>query len=229
MSACATTAAPSSTSVEGRGQLLSTLQGELAEVAELQAGADTSVNEVLGVVHQVDDALEGLSATSTLDPTLEAYEQVHTAVTSTQVEGLRDGYLAVADAVDDARGTLAAAREELAGDPWEVEYLDAQDQVLTSVRDYAEAADKVAQLLERHWPTYQQADQLVAEIAAGREAGESVDALVEELDALLADLAVAQSQIAEYGQARATSGQAVNDATAELRDVHDRRPGASTP
>lgn len=177
--ACATTPTSSSTSIEGRGQVLSTLQDELAEVAELQAQADTGVNEVLEVVHRVDEALDGLGAPSTLPTTL-------------------DGY----------------------------------DEVLTQVRDYAEAADKVAQLLERHWATYEQVDQLVADLATRPDDQPddeaATNALVAELEPLLADLAVAPSQIAECGQERASHGRAVNDAAAELHAVLDRRPGAVT-
>lgn len=227
---CSTTPAPSSTPIEGRGQVLSDLKAEVAEVSQLQAEADTAVNEVLGVVRQVDEAVDGLDAATTFDTTLDGYDQVHAAVTSTEADGLRDGYLAVAAAVDGARETLHAARQEL-DDPWELEYLDAQDEVLMLVREYAETADQLAQLLERHWPTYVGVDAVVADFATTRDnyrdTEEAANALAVELDPLLGDLAVAQSQIAEYGQARTASGQAVNDATADLRTIHERRPGAS--
>lgn len=229
---CATTPAPSSTPIEGRGQVLSALQAEVTEVSQLQAEADATLNDVLGVVRQVDEALAGLAGETTFATTLDGYDQVHAAVTSTEADGLRDGYLAVAAAVDDARGTLAAARQELDGSPWEVEYLDAQDEVLVLVREYAEAADKLAQLLERHWPTYVEVDAAVADFATRRgnyrDTQEAANALAVELDTVLGDLAVAQSQIAEYGQARTASGQAVNDATADLRTIYERRPGVST-
>lgn len=212
--------------------MLSALQAEVAEVSQLQAEADTAVNGVLEVVRQVDEAVDGVDAPTTFDTTLDGYDQVHSAVTSTNAEGLRDGYLAVAEAVDGARGTLAAAREELDPDPWEVEYLDAQDEVLVLVREYAEAADRLAQLLERHWPTYVQVDEVLSDFATRRgdhrDTQEAVDALAVELDPLLGDLAVAQAQIAEYGQQRAARGQAVNDATADLRSIYERRPGAPT-
>ncbi len=229
---CSTTPAPSSTSIEGRGQVLSALQAEVGEVSQLQADADAAVNEVLRVVRQVDEAVAGLDGETTFATTLDGYDQVHAAVTSTAAEGLRDGYLAVAAAVDDARGTLAAAREELDGGPWEVEYLDAQDEVLVLVREYAETADKLAQLLERHWPTYVEVDETVVDLTTRRgnyrDTQEAMNALAVELDTVLGDLAVAQSQIAEYGQVRTASGQAVNDATADLRTIYERRPGASS-
>lgn len=229
---CATTPAPSSTPIEGRGQVLSALQAEVAEVAQLQAEADRTLNDVLGVVRQVDEALTGLAGETTFATTLDGYDQVHAAVSDTEADGLRDGYLAVAAAVDDARGTLAAARQELGDGPWEVEYLDAQDEVLVLVREYAETADKLAQLLERHWPTYVEVDATVADFTTRRgnhrDTQEAANALAVELDTVLGDLAVAQSQIAEYGQARTASGQAVNDATADLRTIYERRPGVST-
>lgn len=230
---CSTTPPTTSTSVGERGQVLSALRTEVAEVAELQAAADRAVNDVLGVVRRVDEALDGLDGAATFEAALDEYPPVHAEVTATEAERLRDGYLGVAEAVDEARATLAAARVELDGDPWEVEYLDAQDQVLVLVRSYAETADQLAQLLERHWPTYVDVDEHVVEFAEGRDnyrdTEEAVDALAVELDPVLDDLAVAQAQIADHGQQRTAEGRAVNDATADLRSIYERRPdGAST-
>lgn len=226
---CATAPAPPSTPSDGRDGVLAALRAEVGEVSQRQAEADTAVNDVLGVVRQLDEAVDGLDAATTFDTTLDGYAQVHQAVTSTDVDGLRDGYLDVAEAVDSARAALAAARRELDGDPWQVEYLDAQDEVLVLVRDYAQTADRLAQLLERHWPTYVEVDAVVADFATRRDnhrdTQEAVDALAVELDPLLGDLAVARSQIAEYGQQRAARGQAVNDATTDLRSIYERRPG----
>lgn len=225
---CSTTPPPTSTSVGERGEVLFALRTEVAEVAELQAAADGAVNDVLGTVRRVDEAVDGLDGAATFDATLDGYEQVHTEVEATEAEGLRDGYLAVAEAVDEARATLAAARVELDGDPWEVEYLDAQDEVLVLVRSYAETADQLAQLLERHWPTYVDVDGRIVEFAEGRgnyrDTEEAVNALAVELDPVLDDLAVAQAQIADFGQQRTAEGQAVNDATADLRSIYERRP-----
>lgn len=225
---CSTTPPTTSTSVGERGQVLSALRTEVAEVAELQAGADRAVNDVLSVVRRVDEALDGLDGAATFEATLDDYAPVHAEVAATQAEGLRDGYLAVAEAVDEARATLAAARVELDGDPWEVEYLDAQDQVLVLVRSYAETADQLAQLLERHWPTYVEVDGRIVEFADGRanyrDTEEAVNALAVELDPLRDDLVVAQAQLADFGQQRTVEGRAVNDATADLRSIYERRP-----
>lgn len=225
---CSTPPPTTSTSVGERVRVLSALRTEVAEVAEVQAAADRAMNDVLGVVRRVDEALDGLDGVTTFDTTLDDYSQVHGEVTATEAEGLRDGYLAVAEAVDEARATLAAARVQLDGDPWEVEYLDAQDRVLVLVRSYAETADRLAQLLERHWPTYNEVDGRVAQFAEGRgnyrDTEEAVNALAVELDTVLDDVAVAQAQIAEYGQERTTEGRAVNEATADLRSIYERRP-----
>lgn len=229
---CATTPAAPSTSIDGRGEVLSALQAEVVEVSRLQGEADTAVNDVLGVVRQVDEAVDGLDTATTFDRSLDEHAEVHAAVAAADPGGLRDGYLAVAEAVDGARGTLAAARQELDGDPWEVEYLDAQDEVLVVVRDYAETADRLAQLLERHWPTYVEVAAVVSDVATRRDdhrdTERAADALAVELAPLRGDLAVAQAHIAEYGQERSVRGQAVNDATADLRSVYERRPGVST-
>lgn len=225
---CSTPPPTTSTLAGERGRVLAALQADVAEVAETQAAADTAVNDVLGVVRQVDEALDGLDDASTFDATLDGYAQVHDAVVSTAAEGLRDGYLDVAEAVDAARATLAGAREELDGDAWEVEYLDAQDEVLVLARAYAETADRLAQLLERHWPTYDDVDDRVTEFADGRDnyrdTQEAADALAVELDTVQDDLQIARAQIAEYAQERATEGRAVNDATADLRTIWERRP-----
>ncbi len=225
---CSTTPPTTSTSVGERGRVLSALRLEVSEVAELQAAADRAVNDVLGVIRRVDEALDGLGGAATFEATLDGYAQVHAEVDATEAEGLRDGYLAVAEAVDEARATLAAARVELDGDPWEVEYLDAQDEVLVLVRAYAETADQLAQLLERHWPTYVDVDGRVVEFAEGRDnyrdTEEAANALAVELDPVLDDVAVAQAQIADYSQQRTVEGRAVNDATADLRSIYERRP-----
>ena len=149
---------------------------------------------------------------------------------ATEATGLRDGYLAVAGDVDAARQTLADARAQL-DDPWETQYLDAQDEVLLAVRGYARTADRLAQLLEQHWPTYVEVDARVVDFASRRsnyrDTPEAASALAVELDTILDDLAVAEAQLAEYRGRRSDAGREVNEASSAAVAVYEQRP--STP
>lgn len=126
--------------------------------------------------------------------------------------------------VDEA---LVEARTVL-DDEWEVSYLDAQDEVLVAVRDYARVADRLAQLVVRHWPTYEEIDAIVVDVAQRRgnyrDTGEAMDALAVELDPLMGDLATAQRQLADYRDRREEAGRAVNEATADAVTVYEQRP-----
>ena len=223
------TPAPASSEAAVRAAVLADLREEVAAVAEQQQDADAEVNEVLAAVRQVDEAVAALTDVTRFDDALSGYDGVHATVEATEATGLRDGYLAVAEDVDAARQTLADARARL-DDPWEVTYLDAQDEVLLAVRAYARTADRLAQLLEQHWPTYEQVDTRVTEFAGTRgnyrDTAEAAAALAVELDPVLDDLAVAEAQIAEYREKRTEAGQAVNDASADAVAVYEQRPAA---
>ena len=213
-----------------REAVLGDLRAEVAAVAEQQADADAEVNAVLRSVRKVDEAVTALEDVVTFDEVLGTYEaDVHADVAATEANGLREGYLAVAEDVDGARQTLADARSSL-DDPWEMEYLDAQDEVLLAVRAYAQTADRLAQLLEQHWPTYVDVDARVVDFAARRgnyrDTPEAAKALAVELDTVLDDLAIAEAQIAEYRSRRTTAGQEVNDASDAAIAVYQRRPVA---
>ena len=230
LASCSAAPTPAATPTDDavREAVLADLRDEVAAVAEQQAAADGEVNEVLGAVREVDEAVAALMDVTRFDAALSGHvDGPHATVAATDATGLRDGYLAVADAVDAARQTLADARQRL-DDPWEVTYLDAQDEVLLAVRAYARTADRLAQLLEQHWPTYEQVDAVVADLAGRRgnfrDTPEAAAALAVELDPLLDDLAVAEAQIAEYRGKRAEAGQAVNDASADAVAVYEQRP-----
>ena len=215
-----------------REEVLADLRSEVAAVADQQAAADADTNEVLAAVRRVDEAVAALADVTEFDATISGYvDEVHAVVAATDATGLRDGYLAVAEEVDAARQTLADARARL-DDPWEVTYLDAQDEVLLAVRDYARTADRLAQLLEQHWATYEEVDARVTD-AAGRRSNyrdtpEAAAALAVELDTVLDDLAVAEAQIAEYRRRRADAGEVVNEASAAAVAVYEERPPAAT-
>lgn len=225
---CSASPAPAPTAATDATDVLDDLRDEVAAVAEGQSGADGAVNDVLEAVRAVDEAVVALERPTTFDDALASYpDRVHARVDGTDAEGLRRGYLDLAGSVDAARQTLASARDEL-DDPWEARYLDAQDRVLLAVRDYARTADRLAQLLEQHWPTYVEVDARVTDFAGRRgnyrDTQEAVDALAVELDTVLGDLAVAEAQIAEYRTRRTAAAQTVNDATADAVSVYEQRP-----
>jgi hypothetical protein len=213
-----------------RAEVLADLRDEVADVAEDQAAADRSVNDVLEVVRAVEESVAALRGHAGFDAALDDHATVHDRVEGTRVGGLRDGYLRVAEDVDDARQALASARARL-DDPWEQEYLDAQDAVLLAVREYARTADQLAQLLEQHWPTYVDVDAEVAAFAARRgnyrDEQEAADAFAVELEDVLGDLTVAEAQVAEYRTRRTAAGQAVNEASADALAVWERRAGGA--
>lgn len=228
LAGCSATPLPEPTQVDDREAVLSALRDEVAAVGAGRGEADAAVNEVLEVVRAVNEAVAGLGNATTFDATLAAYEDdVHARVAAVEVDGLRDGYFAVAEDVDEARQTLASARQRL-DDPWEATYLDAQDAVLLAVRDYAEVADRLAQLVVQHWPAYTDADGRIVDFAARRgnyrDTQEAFDALAVELDTVVDQLAVAEAQIAEYRGRRTAAGRAVNEASADAVDVYERRP-----
>lgn len=226
-SAAPTPAPTDGVAAADRAQVLADLRTEVADVAEDQATADARVNEVLEAVRAVEESVAALRGATGFDAALESHEAVHGRVGETRASGLRDGYLQVADDVDGARQVLASARARL-DDAWEQEYLDAQDAVLLAVREYARTADQLAQLLERHWPTYVTADEEVTTFAARRgnyrDEQEAADAFAVELEGVLGELAVAEAQIAEYRTRRTAAGQAVNEASADALTVWERRP-----
>lgn len=207
--------------------LVDDLRDAVAAVAEEQDAADTRLLAALEAVRAVDEALVPLRSVGTIDDGVAAWPDAAAAFGRADVTDLRAGYLATAAAVDRARETLAATRTRLTSD-WEVSYLDAEDEVLATVRAYAESADRLAQLLERHWPAYERiADQVSSFVERRwffRSPQEALDALTVELDTLLIDLAAAQRELAQYRREREAAAQAVNEATAEAVAVWSRRP-----
>lgn len=223
--------APTAAAADDRAAVLADLRDDVAAVAEDQTAADAEVNDVLEVIRAVGESVAGLRDAAGFDAALDAHDAVHQQAAGVEASGLRDGYLQVAEDVDAARQALASARARL-DDPWEQEYLDAQDAVLLAVREYARSADQLAQLLEQHWTTYLEVDEQVVAFADRRanyrDEQEAADAFVVELDDVLGDLAVAEAQVAEYRTRRSAAGQAVNEASADALSVWERRPdGAS--
>lgn len=230
---CSAIPRPASTEVaEDRAAVLAELQAEVEAVAAGQAAADDAVDDVLDVVRAVDEAVARLERVDTFDATLDDYAAVHERVAAVSVDGLREPWFEVAGSIDAARATLASLRGRL-DDPWEASYLDAQDALLVAVRDYAEAADRLSQLLIRHWPTYTEVDARIVDFASRRGnyrgAEEARDGLAVELDTVMEDLVVAETQIADYQSRRTEAGRAVNAASADAATVYENRPTDGIP
>ena len=231
--ACSTSApeGPPAASETDHGALVDDLREAVAAVATEQAAADTRLLAALEAVRAVDEGLAPLRIVDTIDDAVAAWSDADAAFRRAEVTDLRTGYLETAAAVDRARETLATTRSQLTS-AWEVSYLDAEDEVLATVRTYAESADRLAQLLERHWPAYVKvADQVSSFVERRwffRSPQEALDALTVELDTLLIDLATAQRELAQYRREREAAAQAVNEATAEAVAVWNRRPSPGT-
>jgi hypothetical protein len=226
LAGCAPAASQPTTEVNDRGLLLSRLRAAVADVATAQDVADQDLTTALGAVRAIDEAVAGLQDVDTLEDEIDAWDEQDTTFGAASVDDLRSELIDVAVAVDEARGRLATARSRL-DDPWETEYLAAEDAVLAAVRDYAETSDRLAQLLQRHWPVYQGVRDEVASFVERRwyfrSTQEAADAFTVEMDPLRPDLQAAQRQIAEYRTRRADAAEVVNGATADAVSVWDRR------
>lgn len=203
--------------VDDRGVTFDELRDAIAVVAQRQSGADDGVNRALEATRAIDRSVVALLDPERIDAQVERWPDVAATAGNAPLTGHRDAYIEVALAADRARAALSRARSRASGDD-EDAYLEAQDEVLLAVRDYAEQADRVAQLLERHQSTYEffvtKNSDFVERRSFFRSAEEASDAYATEIDGQVADLATAQRELSEQVDARRAAGVAVNDATA---------------
>jgi hypothetical protein len=214
--------------VDESAEQLQRLRTSVERVAESQATADATLFGVLDLVRAIDSTIPGMLEADTIDDTIAAWKSSGALLqVPEQAPDLRAGYLAVAGEVDDARTALVAARRQLQ-DPWERRYLDAEDEVLTAVRDYAEAGDRLAQILRRHWDTYVwfhgEMESFVERRWQFRSKQEAADAFFVETDTRLDLLATAQRQISDVRDDREDAATTVNTASADAQDVWAARP-----
>lgn len=218
--------APSTPVIDDRGVRLRELRTAVDAVATSQGTADERVNLALDATRAVDRSVARYLDPATLYAQGDSWGEVQAAVDAADFEGLREPYFDVAIAADRARQALSRAREDVADD-WERRYLDAQDEVLLAVRVYAEEADRVAQLLERHGPTYlalaAQNQSFTERRFYFRDADEAADAYATEVDPLLDDLLTAEQQLAAQVATWREAGIAVNDASAAAREIYEER------
>ncbi|MBW3662113.1 MAG: hypothetical protein KY469_03350 [Actinobacteria bacterium] len=204
------------------------LHDEMAEVAEHQQVADLALADALSAVRRLEEVVAQLRDPERVDDAQDTSEGVDAAFTGVDPARLRQPFIDLALAVDDARATLRSTREVLDED-WQRGYLDAEDQVLTAVRAYAETADKLVQVVVRHWPTFESAHAVAARFVEQRwfyrSAQEAADAFEVQIGDLLPRLNSAQREIAKFVAQRQDAARAVNEASETASRHWRRRPG----
>ena len=226
--ACATTSpAAEPTEPDPRAEQVEALRIALADVAAAQSTADDTLRRVLDAIRGIDEAVAAVSAVDTLDDALAGYDARHAMNATVSTDGLREVWFDVAVAAEDAHVVVQRA-EDLLDDPWELRYVEAQDDVLAAVRAYAESADRLSQIVQQHWPTYLRVDEQLVSFAERRwffrSTQEAADALAVEADTLFADLRVAQAQLNLLRTERLEAASAVNTATADAVQIWESRP-----
>ncbi|MDX1657542.1 MAG: hypothetical protein R3343_01865 [Nitriliruptorales bacterium] len=232
LTACGDTADPVTTEVDRRAAEFARLNTAVASVAETQASADPELADHLEAIRTFDALVEDLRAPDTVAAATDRFAPAAELLGVVDVDALRASDRELAFEVDDARAVLARARETAAGD-WEARYLDAQDDVLTAVREYAEAADALAQVIGRYWDTYQAVAEetrtFVEQRWFYRTPQEAVDAYELAIDDHLPRLREARRVIADFTTERDEAAVAVNRATTDAAAVWASRPTDPSP
>jgi hypothetical protein len=206
------------------------LREEMAEVAEHQRVADPALAEALSAVRRLDEVVAQLRDPEQVDDVQDTWAGVDAAFTGVDPAALRQPFIDLALAVDDARAILRSTRDVLDED-WQREYLDAEDEVLTTVRAYAETADKVVQVVARHWPTFASAHGVAVRFVEQRwfyrSAQEATDAFEVQVGDLLPRLNSARQEIADFVAQRQEAAAAVNEASQTASRHWRERPSGS--
>lgn len=218
---------PTTADLDTTALLVSRLRESMAEVSTTQEQITPRLRAALDAVREVDVLVARFRSTETIHEARDSVDIVAADLADVQVDGLRPAILEVAFAVDQARAALVRAQASLE-DEADRAYLAAEDAVLEEVRAYAEAADALAQILIRHWPTY---SGIMDETAAFAEAQwfyrtdeEAVGAYEVEVNDLLPGLRTAQDQIARFRERLQEQADAVNLAAEEAARVWRDRP-----
>lgn len=215
-----------------RAEQLAEVTAAVADVAAAQAAADPLLASALAGVREVDVLVSRLRDPETVDAAKDEFPRVRSAVDAVDLTPLRPAIREIAFAVDRARTALAVAGRTAPTD-WEARYLATEDETLVAVRAYAEAADALAQVLERTWPTYTAITDLTGPFVERRwvyRTSEEASAAYEvEIAPHLTDLAEAQALIERFREERDEAAAAVNEAVAETREVFRSRPPEPSP
>lgn len=207
------------------------LHARMADVASSQAAADRQLAAAVEAVRQLDGIIAGLRDPGQVDAAKGTWPRVEAAWSAASPDGLRDGLVDLATAVDEARIALDRVRDQVTDEEWLADYLDAEDEVLRRTRSYAETADTLARALQRYWPTYQDLHDRTARFVEQRwfyrTPQEAADAYELAVQPLLTELSAAQEAIAEARDARDEAARAVNDAVGSAQDEWEDRPSPS--
>jgi hypothetical protein len=223
LAACSTDATVVSDSRARMGRL----RDAVSNVAEAQHGADTQLSLVVSAVRDLEETVLRLRDAETVDVAVEEWPDISSDWPDDGAEPAREALRQVALEVDDARLVLVAVRAERT-DEWERSYLDAQDAVLAAVRTYAEAADRLAQVVELHWEELVEIHDLVDSFVERRwffrTDAEATQAFEVEVDDLVRPLDKAVNDVAAVTGQREAAAAAVNEATELAQDLWLRRP-----
>lgn len=214
------------TTIDDRDVQIAELRAEFDDLATSQAKADEQLRVALEAARAIDRSVVRFLDPATLYDQGEEWDQVQSVVDAAEFTGLRQPYIDVALAADQARLTLSRAQDRV-GEDVDQAYLAAQDDVLVAIRGYAEQADRIAQLLERHAEIYlrfaTQNQSFTERRFFFRSAEEAADAYATEIDSFVGDLATAQQQVADEVQPWQDAAVIVNDATLIARRIYESR------
>lgn len=215
------------------------VEDRLREVAADRSGVEARLEAALTVVGEVDAVLETARTPVLAEEGLAAVETARDDLADLDPDDLRGALHGLAGTVDDARAELGRVLESSEG--WRADYLLAQDEALSALREHAAACDALVQLIDRHRPAYEAALERLAEVERewsgdtdpGDDPGGEDDArrkrdLTREIEAALSgrleSVALAQEELAAFAERAEATAAAVNEATADAATVFDRRP-----
>ena len=214
--------------VDRRAAEFARLNNAVADVAEQQAQADPALAEHLEILRRLDGLIEELRDPEQVDAAKERFAPLATRFEELDADHLKQQYRQLAFEVDEARGALNRARQDVT-DEWEAEYLDAQNDVLAALRGYAQAADALAQVLGTYRELYaaiaEETRIFVEQRWFYRTSQEAADAYELAIEDQLSGLSEARKVIADFTAERDEAAVAVNQATADAAAVWARRPG----
>ena len=225
--ACGTEGPPQVSELDTLDLEISRLRDQMETLADNQHEADAALARILLAARELDASVSAMRSAERVDSAVARWARTSAAVEAGDPEAVRDALFAVAFAVDDARLTLNRARQRF-GEGWEVDYLNAEDDALVAVREFAEAGDVLAQTLVHHWPTYQAIHAgsvtFVEERSFYRTSAEASDAFELAVTDELPSLAEAQAAIGAGLDRRAEAVEVVEDAYTVAAAVWAQRP-----
>lgn len=218
---------PPSNVVEDSAVRMARLRDAVAEVADVQSNADDLLSQLVTSARDLEATVVKMRDPATIDQGIEEWGPIASSWPEEGSPPVRAALRDVATAVDEARIVLVRVRSQRIND-WERSYLDAEDEVLGAVRDYAESADRLSQAIEHHWEHLVVVHDLVASFAERRwffrSSSEATQAFEVEVDDLVAQLDEAARDINVITREREAAAVVVNDATAVARDLWTQRP-----